>query len=81
MLVATNRRREQLTGAGTAENGPSPVHGAVFGGADAVGNLFGALAVGQPTSGASAGRGTAANSSWQTGTVWASWLLAQETSA
>jgi hypothetical protein len=29
--------------AGTAENGPSPVQGAVFGGADAVGNLFGAL--------------------------------------
>jgi mono/diheme cytochrome c family protein len=29
--------------AGTAENGPSPVHGVVFGGADAVRNLFGAL--------------------------------------
>jgi hypothetical protein len=46
MFVAPNRRREQLTGsmslAGTAENGPSPVHGAVFGGAGAVGNLFGA---------------------------------------
>jgi hypothetical protein len=30
---------------GTAENGPSPTHGAVFGGADAVGNLIGALAL------------------------------------
>jgi hypothetical protein len=29
--------------AGTAENGSSPMHGAVFGGACAVGNLFGAL--------------------------------------
>jgi hypothetical protein len=48
MFVATNRRREHRSGsmrrAGSAQNGASPMHGAVFAAAHAVGNLFAARA-------------------------------------